>query len=71
MEILAMVKVSVVWRLWLWRLAIKSTRLFFTFRMHPVRKKNVEVMVQPISQPIRTLDSTGEKKHKKEARATT
>jgi hypothetical protein len=39
--------------------------------MHPVRKKNVEVMVQPISQPIRTLDSTGEKKHKKEARATT
>jgi hypothetical protein len=41
MEILAMVKVSVVWRLWLWRLAIKSTRLFFTFRMHPVRKRKM------------------------------
>ena len=40
MEILAMVKVSVVWRLWLWRLAIKSTRLFFTFRMHPVRSSD-------------------------------
>jgi hypothetical protein len=42
MEILAMVKVSVVWRLWLWRLAIKSTPFFHISYAGSQEKKKVE-----------------------------
>jgi len=51
MEILAMVKVSAVWRHWLWR-------FFHISYAGSQDLKKVEVTVQP----IRRLDSTGAKK---------